>query len=206
MQIKKEEMRARICDAALKKFAEKGFLGTKMADIAREAKISVGNIYRYYMNKEDLFYSLITPALVKKSKALIAQKIQMAHGHTFQDAAKDEEIASFNKEYIRFLIQYRWHIVVVMESSQGTIYEHERQEMTDLMGQLMLDYFRSFQVETTEQQQTIIPIIYRNLLQGTVDILKMSADEEQIAGMLQELLNYHFLGLSMFFKKVPTTD
>ena len=201
MQIKKEEMRARICDAALKKFVEKGFLGTKMSEIAKEARVSVGNIYRYYMNKEDLFYSLITPALVKKCKTLIAQKIEMAHGHSFQEAGEDSDIAAFNAEYIRFLIQYRRQIVIVMECSQGTQYENERRDMTELMLQLVTDYLQSFQIEIHEQQRVILPIIYRNLLQGITDVLKMSADEEEIGHMLQELLNYHFLGLSMFFKK-----
>jgi AcrR family transcriptional regulator len=201
MQIKKEEMRARICDAALKKFAEKGFSGTKVSAIAKEAGVSVGNIYRYYMNKEDLFYTLITPAFVKKCKSLIAQKIEMAHGHTLQDAEKDKEIAAFNADYIRFLVHYRRQIVIVMECSHGTQYEHERQEMIELMLRLVADYLQSAQIEISERRRAILPTIYRNLLQGTLDILKMPVtDEDEIGGMLQELLRYHFLGLSRFLK------
>jgi AcrR family transcriptional regulator len=45
-------------EVALRLFIRQGFFGTSIRDIAREADISVGNIYNYYPNKEALYVSL----------------------------------------------------------------------------------------------------------------------------------------------------
>lgn len=48
-----------ILDAAKRAFAEKGFEGASIADIARIAKISDGLVYRYFRNKRDLLYGVL---------------------------------------------------------------------------------------------------------------------------------------------------
>jgi AcrR family transcriptional regulator len=47
-----------ILDAALGCFAEKGFAGTRMDDIAARAGISKGTIYLYFDSKEAVFKAL----------------------------------------------------------------------------------------------------------------------------------------------------
>lgn len=53
-----------VLDAALKMFARKGFAATKVEDIAREAGLSKGAIYRYFSSKEEIFESLVNRAIV----------------------------------------------------------------------------------------------------------------------------------------------
>ncbi len=47
-----------ILEAARRSFEAKGFLNTTLQDVAKEAEISVGLIYRYFESKEDIFASL----------------------------------------------------------------------------------------------------------------------------------------------------
>jgi AcrR family transcriptional regulator len=47
-----------ILEAARRMFEAKGFLNTTLQDVAKEAEISVGLIYRYFQSKEDIFASL----------------------------------------------------------------------------------------------------------------------------------------------------
>ncbi len=47
-----------ILEAARRVFESKGFLNTTLQDVAKEAEISVGLIYRYFQSKEDMFASL----------------------------------------------------------------------------------------------------------------------------------------------------
>jgi AcrR family transcriptional regulator len=54
-----EQNQRRIEAAALRVFTRQGYHGTSVRDIAREADISIGNIYNYYRTKEDLFESLV---------------------------------------------------------------------------------------------------------------------------------------------------
>ncbi|MGE0827889.1 MAG: TetR/AcrR family transcriptional regulator [Hyphomonadaceae bacterium] len=51
--------RAQVIDAAMKCFARGGFHGASMADIAREAAMSVGHIYRYFENKEAIIADIV---------------------------------------------------------------------------------------------------------------------------------------------------
>src|SRR5687767_7697589 len=55
----KRDRREDILQASLKLFAEKGFHGTSMRDIAREADITEGLIYHYFASKRDLFRAII---------------------------------------------------------------------------------------------------------------------------------------------------
>lgn len=55
MQTLKEEVRKKILKSARKEFLKHGYNGASMRRIAKSAGYTVGNIYRYYKGKEDLF-------------------------------------------------------------------------------------------------------------------------------------------------------
>jgi AcrR family transcriptional regulator len=54
-----EEKRLRLLDAAIWEFAEHGYHGTSMRQIAARAGIAKGLTYYYFENKEDLFVHLV---------------------------------------------------------------------------------------------------------------------------------------------------
>jgi AcrR family transcriptional regulator len=54
----KKEKKNRIIKAAARVFAQKGYAGTAVADIAVQAEIGKGTIYAYFDSKEDLFFAV----------------------------------------------------------------------------------------------------------------------------------------------------
>jgi AcrR family transcriptional regulator len=54
-----DQRTAEILDSARRAFAEKGFDGASMQDIARKAGMSVGNFYRYFPSKDAIVEALI---------------------------------------------------------------------------------------------------------------------------------------------------
>jgi AcrR family transcriptional regulator len=58
MRLKKERTRNRIIEIAAVVFAEKGYAGTAIADIAGQAGIGKGTVYGYFSGKEALFFSV----------------------------------------------------------------------------------------------------------------------------------------------------
>lgn len=52
--VDKQEKRARILQAAVRVFAEKGISGTKILDIAEAADIGKGTVYEYFHSKEEI--------------------------------------------------------------------------------------------------------------------------------------------------------
>jgi AcrR family transcriptional regulator len=70
----REESINKIRKAALEVFSNKGFSASRIQDIAIEAKISQGLLYRYYSSKEEIFADLISDSLDKMSESALYVK------------------------------------------------------------------------------------------------------------------------------------
>jgi len=98
----------KIINAAIKKFSEKGYHSTKTKDIADEAKIAEGTIFRYFKTKEDMLIKLyplaakiILPRLVKDLVKKIGSYEQLTPSH-FASLIIEDRIELFKKNYQLF--------------------------------------------------------------------------------------------------------
>ncbi|MBG0764389.1 MAG: TetR/AcrR family transcriptional regulator [Tissierellales bacterium] len=64
-QVLKEEVKKRIIDSAIRVFKKDNYRKASMNEIAKYADVSVGNIYRYFDNKKNL-YDYIVKDIYKK--------------------------------------------------------------------------------------------------------------------------------------------
>lgn len=64
-----ERSRAQILDAALRLFSTKGYHGTSMRDIAVAARVSTGNVYHQFPDKETVFRTLVDQYLAVVASA-----------------------------------------------------------------------------------------------------------------------------------------
>jgi AcrR family transcriptional regulator len=69
-QRRKEARVPEILEAALACFAQKGFAGTRMDDIARKAGITKGTIYLYFDSKESVFKALARASIGEQLAAV----------------------------------------------------------------------------------------------------------------------------------------
>src|SRR5438552_16099678 len=65
-----EGMRLRILEAALRVFAERGFHGTAVPQVARAARVATGTLYLYFRNKEHLVNEVFREAKARLGNAL----------------------------------------------------------------------------------------------------------------------------------------
>jgi AcrR family transcriptional regulator len=68
---KGERTRARLLDAAVRRFATDGFRRTSVSDIAREAGLTPAAVYAYFPNKEALFRAAVdddVAALIERAR------------------------------------------------------------------------------------------------------------------------------------------
>ncbi len=84
-QDRDELRRAEIIAAARKCVAHKGFHATSMNEIAKTARMSVGHIYRYFENKEDIVRAIV-------------EKISQEHLAWIASTANEKDIAQFHIE------------------------------------------------------------------------------------------------------------
>jgi len=62
---KSEKTRKKILDAALKLFYLKGYNGATTKEIAQEAGVAEGTIFRYFKTKKDLLLSMAVPIIIE---------------------------------------------------------------------------------------------------------------------------------------------
>lgn len=63
MQYLKKSIRDNIMKSAVEEFKTYGFADASIRNIANNANISLGNIYRYFDNKEALYFSIVNPVM-----------------------------------------------------------------------------------------------------------------------------------------------
>lgn len=66
--------------AARKVFVKKGFVASTIEEIARQAKVAPGTIYRYYDNKDDLYTSLMVPSTIEIGDGLVPLESEIDQG------------------------------------------------------------------------------------------------------------------------------
>ena len=76
---RKDERAPEILEAALACFAEKGFAGTRMDDIAARAGITKGTIYLYFESKEAVFKALSRQSIGERIAA-VTQQLEASDG------------------------------------------------------------------------------------------------------------------------------
>ncbi len=197
-QILKDDIKQQISNAAFKQFAAFGFRNTSMANIAKDANVSVGNIYRYYLNKDDIFYSLITPQFVNKFKQTMQIRVNKTGTKFFNVLKRKAPANIIDREVIDFYFNYRLHIVILLDNSKDTVYENIRRELKDMAYEYIQQYFKqniSPEYELDSEKRFLLDIIYENLVYGILKILKEYTEKEDIERAYKSLLGYHLYGL-----------
>jgi AcrR family transcriptional regulator len=110
---------ARILEAALDLFVERGFHGTTVPDVARRARVAAGTIYLYFPGKEDLVNSLIAQLYRDLADALEANVPDDAP-RTVQFDAIWYTFAGWVLEWPRAFafLDLHWHQPYVTEATQ----------------------------------------------------------------------------------------
>ncbi|MGD0143876.1 MAG: TetR/AcrR family transcriptional regulator [Rhizomicrobium sp.] len=73
-----EDRRGRIVEKAAKLYAERGFLGASISDLAKACKTSKSLIYHYYPSKEDILFDVMhshVAVLLETAKTIRAQTL-----------------------------------------------------------------------------------------------------------------------------------
>lgn len=70
------EKKLKILEAAIKVFSEKGFEGSRTSEIAKEAEVAEGTIFKYFKTKKDLLSGLLIPLSIKFLRPLIMKSAE----------------------------------------------------------------------------------------------------------------------------------
>lgn len=136
-----EEKRNKIIETAINEFAEHGYESANINDIASKAEVSVGAMYKYFKNKEDLYLTTIHFG-VENLKRILEETIR-GEGDLLQKISKIiRAIQSHSRSNVNLTRLYNqmtnenhsdlvWEIVSDMEGVTAGLYSSFIEEAKD---------------------------------------------------------------------------
>ena len=126
MQYLKEDIREAIIKSALEEFSSKNYKNASMRTIAQNAGITVGNIYRYFKNKDEMF-SYITDPVWKEVQRVIFSDFEY-HGQKGSPNIPDI-IATIMEIYkVR-----NKEVFILLHNSDGSKYANVKSDLASLI-------------------------------------------------------------------------
>ena len=138
-----------ILEAARHVFESKGFLNTTLQDVAKEAEISVGLIYRYFQSKEDMFASLALKGAEQFDQDL---ELTLKRGLKKKTSAQ-EILTNIAKAFFDFYSPYGEYFDMLIYSYKGMKQvQIQGSTLTKLMSVTLssLDKLKTFIVQSSE--------------------------------------------------------
>lgn len=96
------DKQARVLEAAIEMFAEKGYANTSTSEIAKKAGVAEGTIFRHYKTKKELLLAIVTPTLTKVVAPIIEK--------TFVKDVFEKGYDSY-EDFLRVLLNNRYKFV-----------------------------------------------------------------------------------------------
>ncbi|MEK4384116.1 TetR/AcrR family transcriptional regulator [Aeribacillus sp. FSL K6-2848] len=94
---------AKILQAAVEIFAEKGYAATSTSEIAKRAGVAEGTIFRHYKTKKDLLISIVSPIIIEFAVPLFAERF-------INEVFQDQRLDDF-EDLLRKIIRNRYQFV-----------------------------------------------------------------------------------------------
>ena len=194
MQVKKEELRQQILEAAKQEFLDKGYENSSLRVIAKKAHTTMGNIYHYYANKEALLTALLDPVIANLDCLAQEHFVQDEQNYTIQDIEEAFDLINTQIEVteFRYLMDDRLlilfdlkttHFVELREAFMEKARKHMKYHMKmeneesgylDIVVNMFVDCIRHVLEEKKNPEETKQEFmkVFRMLCTGMVTIKK----------------------------------
>ncbi len=178
MQVLKEEVRQRIIKSARREFKKCGFEKASMRSIASSANMTVGNLYRYYKNKEDLYGAIIGSLFdeIKTLKSNLPEEPEARLNYlldSFKELQKD----------------HRSEWLILFGGSTGTKYQKVADDIHGILRDTLMDVLKKNDRRTEIAMPVASAIIY-----GLNTILR--SDKGHSGDLANDFLNYMMMDIA----------
>src|SRR5690554_318826 len=128
MQVLKEETRKKIIEVAIEEFYQHGYNNTNLRSVAYKSHMTVGNIYRYFKNKEELFLASTKEAFDAVKDLITDQRFLEVD---FFENKQSMEMLS--DRLVRVLKHYPKELIIILQKSDGVMFETVVRQMEVLI-------------------------------------------------------------------------
>ena len=183
MQYLKDEIKNSIISAALNEFEEKGFSDASIRNIAKNAGIATGNLYRYFNGKEHLFNCIMEP-VSERFTSLIFSDFKAGSNNLPVLADVVDQIMSFYEQYSR-------EFMILLDKSEGSVYQNLKEDLINLIEKrVKADLMPKLKDEgIIIADEFIFRVIAAMLIEGIVRIVKQGkGDDGRIKRLISQML------------------
>lgn len=188
MQYLKDEVRQNIEEEALKEFKQGGYKGTSIRSIVKNSDTSVGNFYKYYHSKDDLYEDLIGPVydrlmdyINQFNKVIVNEKADAI----FYDLM--EKILEIFKESST-------ELTILLNKSEGSKYENCKEIFVDFVTRIVsqkMEYELSLQGKRLKDNFFIYLISY-SLVESISIILREKEDGAEVRKLILDIIDIFY--------------
>lgn len=171
MQVLKDYVRMNILESARKEFLSRGYAKASMRDIAQNAGITVGNIYRYYDSKEFLFEAVVDPTFIE-----ITDLIQNIHFDQFETYERQEYVTfrnEFTRQFMEIVKENKEEIVILIKCAEGTRYKGAKSQFAQIIEGKVSKYVGDvIEIENNKFDRAMISkVISKSVIDGLTDLI-----------------------------------
>lgn len=129
-----EARRKEILDAALRLFSQKGYHQTSMSEIAKEAEFSIGTLYGFFKNKEELFFTMFKAELEE-----ISNQVKTSMNNAPGPQAKLQALA----ETLFGYFEQKWQAFDIMFTARKDLDLTLKDELGETIHVMQLEFFKN---------------------------------------------------------------
>jgi|GEM_PF-2598958 len=205
VQILKNDLRKKIKTAALSEFKEKGYLHSSLRSIAKNSNITASNIYHYYENKEDLFFTVIYPAFDRINSFLKEHSnstLDLEHlpdnnliPYVTNRKHIVDTINDFADMFVEIYKNYKDELLVLITRSKGFKYGHTHHVIIDWVQEI---FFKKIQREPNEfmtdtDKKVYAKVMAASFVKGIIVLVEECKSENQLKYIIQKHIQSYFL-------------
>ncbi len=202
MQVLKDYVRNNIMSSARSEFLVKGYTKASMRDIAENAGITVGNIYRYYESKEYLFESIVEPTFNEITELFHQIHIEPNSPRTRETYLSFRDV--FTTQLMKILRDNQEEMMILVKCSDGTRYKNVRSQFSDIIEAKVQYFIREATQEKNAEfdKRMISKVVSKSVVDGLTEMLVQNGlkDLGKLEKDIKALMDLYFSHFGMRFE------
>lgn len=188
MQYLKDEIRNKIIEEALSEFKNKGYKGTSIRSIAKNSGTSVGNMYKYFESKENLYENLIGSVFHKLMSYI--NKFNMVE---LNDKA-DEIFYELMDKIMEIVEGNSTELSILLNKSEGSKYENCKSNFVDFINRIVTEKMKyELSLKGKKMKDDLIMYLISNsLVESIAIVLKERENGTEVRGIILNMIDIFY--------------
>lgn len=192
-----------ILGAAAEELAEVGFDRTTLANVASRASTSIGNVYKYFSGKDELFEATVPASVASDLSRLLRARVEALGDAREVDALPDgHPYRSTSAELFGFALAHRPVILFLLAHAERTRYAGFADEIAGELTKLAIGYVgRAYPgLALSASDRRSLGRLYRSFVVSLASCLREERSAPALERAVAQLSTYHLAGLGALFE------